>query len=586
MVDKNIYNFDYEKTLSEFDSKKRYSIDKWLKYEKSFKSGKQGYVGIMKSDKGNEYVIKISQGINYLVNHEYTVMKGLNEIKDFCPYFCKLYGNIKYDMPVEAKKKIPDIFSNKEKGRTIKDDILFIENIKDSKKFCSFIKDEKISNDIIYSTIKQVILAVCIAQKTCKFTHYDLHSDNVLMKKCDKNLCVLIKIDDENQFLVPTYGYIPTIIDFGFSYIDSMKDNYLYPSMGHTEVGFLSDRFDPIADPKLFMVTTSCELKEERGDKYSKKYRTITKNIFSPLSIDWDSGWDNKDKNSISDSVVDIIEMSEYSTDFIKNNSYYIVDMIQTLIILPIEYRDTKTVKESFEGFVQEFTKIENEVNNDFYLLYILKKIVDVARNEQRDFIYGNKNEKERSLINFREEIMKFVKNISKKIDIKEVKFEKLFISIIAFSRNIEGIFYNMMKRKINRKNKEYNNLEIDSCEEIYKCLEANIQNKYEYSEKNKVLVIDCDKRINKTININSKLAKELNKIHPISRGIHLYNKLDENYNIKSNYSHSSYSKSKSSKKSKDYIQKMRNTVSKSLSTNTENSSISYSISSEDEEDN
>ena len=69
-------------------------------------------------------------------------------------------------------------------------------------------------------------------------------------------------LDDENQLCVPTNGYYPVIIDFGFSYIKNMDNNPLWASLAHTEVGFMTNQYDPIADPKLLLVTMSDELKD------------------------------------------------------------------------------------------------------------------------------------------------------------------------------------------------------------------------------------------------------------------------------------------------------------------------------------
>ena len=92
-----------------------------------------------------------------------------------------------------------------------------------------------------------------------------------MIKKCNKDLVFLYKLDDENQFCVPSMGHIGIIIDYGFSYISDMKDGPLYASLCHTDVGFMSDRFDWVADPKLFLVTVSDEIKEMRKTKNAKK---------------------------------------------------------------------------------------------------------------------------------------------------------------------------------------------------------------------------------------------------------------------------------------------------------------------------
>jgi hypothetical protein len=126
---------------------------------------------------------------------------------------------------------------------------------------------------IIVFYYKTSFTAIAIAQKEKKFTHYDLHSFNVMIKKCDKDLVFLYKLDDDNQFCVPTLGYYPVIIDFGFSYISDMDDGPLWPSLAHTDVGFMSDRFDWVADPKLFLVTVLDKIKDKRNSKKSKKFK-------------------------------------------------------------------------------------------------------------------------------------------------------------------------------------------------------------------------------------------------------------------------------------------------------------------------
>jgi hypothetical protein len=519
---KSYDNDTFYESLKVYKDKEKIKLDKWLKYIKSFKSGKQGYVALMKTfDNENEFVIKISQGINFLINHEYTIMKGLSVLNDFCPYFCKVYGKVEFDIPVSSRKHIPEIFDNKDSKKFIKDDILVLENVKNASKFCKYIYNIKVPESVLYSTIKQVLLAISIAQKYAKFTHYDLHSDNVLMTECDEDLVILYIIDKDNQFLVPTNGFMPKIIDFGFSYIKSMDGGYLWPSMGHTCVGFLSDRFDPIADPKLFLVTTSYEIKNERNTKNSNKLRRIVKNIYDCLSIEMDCGWDNKTKLSVSDHLADMFKDSIYCTDFFRENMFYCIDIIQTLIILPIEFHEYDNIHDSFKIFVKEFKKLEDKISNHFYLLYILKSIAIFAREEHSKYI--SKKGKEEAVYNFRRKLIEIIDSVAKFISLKDINFEKLLCSIILLARNIEGFYYVLMKKTIINKNKEYSKLELTTPEQIYGCIEVNIPDKYEYSENTKICILDCVNKETRYMKINKETAKDLNNVHSISRGAFLY---------------------------------------------------------------
>ena len=86
----------------------------WLEFDQTFeKHGKQGLVGLFRpkrkeilspNGKPLKFVFKISQYINYLVQHEYTVMKGLNDISPYCPHFCKAIGTILCEVDPTARK--------------------------------------------------------------------------------------------------------------------------------------------------------------------------------------------------------------------------------------------------------------------------------------------------------------------------------------------------------------------------------------------------------------------------------------------------------------------------------------------------
>jgi len=261
----------------------------FLKFSTNFqKSGKQGLLGILKYKKNEtktKIVYKISQYMNYLIEQENMVMQSLNKIRNFCPNFCKGYGML--NVPITpAFRKVENPFEIENRYK-IQSNVLMMEHIDPAKKLYKYLKNKDVSEDIIFSLIKQSLIAIQIAQNKNKFTHYDLHSNNILVKKCEKNSCMLYILDNNNSFLIPTFGNYPVIIDYGFSYVQDMQNNPLYSALPHTDVGFMSDRFDPIADPKLFLVTVSDELKKYRGSSTSKKFRKIVRNIFNPLKIDW-----------------------------------------------------------------------------------------------------------------------------------------------------------------------------------------------------------------------------------------------------------------------------------------------------------
>ena len=182
-------------TTTTFQTNKDLPWQDWLEYITTFdKPGKQGLVGLMKSKKDDAvYVFKISQYINYLVQHEITVMKGLNDISIYCPHFCKALGSIicKVD-PRTRKSGNPFEIQLGTSAYPIEKEVLLCEYIDKSTKLYNYIRGiDKIPEEVLYSTIKQVMMAIIIAQRQKRFSHYDLHSNNVMMRKCNKDLVFL-----------------------------------------------------------------------------------------------------------------------------------------------------------------------------------------------------------------------------------------------------------------------------------------------------------------------------------------------------------------------------------------------------------
>ena len=95
--DSLLFNTETENDIDFFSEKLESSYEKlpdFLEFHSSFpRSGKQGVLGLLNNTENNKkYVYKISQYLNFLVDQEHAVMEGLNEIRDFCPHFCKTYG--------------------------------------------------------------------------------------------------------------------------------------------------------------------------------------------------------------------------------------------------------------------------------------------------------------------------------------------------------------------------------------------------------------------------------------------------------------------------------------------------------------
>ena len=94
----------------------------------------------------------------------------------------------------------------------------------------SLMANEELNENELFSCMMQVIMILITYQKLFQFTHNDLHTNNVMFVETKKKY--ILYTYQSKQYLVPTYGKIYKIIDFGRS---------IYTYDGHL---FISDSFD------------------------------------------------------------------------------------------------------------------------------------------------------------------------------------------------------------------------------------------------------------------------------------------------------------------------------------------------------
>jgi len=150
-----------------------------LIFIKKFKrQGKQGIVGIVKDKKTNQlYIYKVPQFNNYLSRHEYITMNTLYHLRHCCPHYCKPVHLL--TKKVDTKYNRKDNLFKRETTEHMNVELLLMEHLP-YKNLYDCISNKNVSNDILYSTIKMVLIATQISQLKCSFTHYDLHSGNIL----------------------------------------------------------------------------------------------------------------------------------------------------------------------------------------------------------------------------------------------------------------------------------------------------------------------------------------------------------------------------------------------------------------------
>lgn len=527
-----IYNKDRERTFDYFKSNLQTNIKelpKFLYHNKVFpRTGKQGIVGSLSLNiKHKENIIyKISQTFDFVIEQENIVLKGLNSIRHYCPHFCKGFGKTTIGLLNDFKHNVNPFDIDKENSRNITDDVLFMENIKNSRKFYKYIKKDTFDENIIFSIIKQVLIGVAIAQQEKKLTHYDLHSNNIMISKFELNSCFVYKLSEKDIFLVPTYGYCPIIIDFGFSYIEDMEKKPLYSSLLFTKIGFTSDRYDEISDPKLFLNSVSSELKMYRENHETKNIKTFSKFVdktYENLSIDKSCGWDKNEDDNAGNYIYDQFKKQLHVSKFFKKYGFFCIDMIRAVITLPLRKRNMdikKTItdmREYFSHLLNEFSKIEKEISNDFYNLYIFKKLIVFAIKYKKEWLENINNDHIR---NFKRDVYEAIDSVANFCNPKGIDFEKLLCSIIAVSDCMEELLSNFMERVMKNKQKEYKKMKTNNIKDIIYNLDSKINSPFVFDKNTNFYIFDCtEKRSYSFVLNNQEEIDDMNNCDNINKG-------------------------------------------------------------------
>jgi hypothetical protein len=485
--------------------------------------GKQGITGIAKVD-GLPYVYKISQFMNYLTEHEFTIMKGLNELLPYCPHFPKISEMVNVDIPPNFTEQ-ENPFSKATKN--IELPVLFMEYINKSIPLYELIQDRRVSFNSILVIIKQVLMATIIAQRKKHFVHYDLHSLNVLMKKCDKHDVFLYILDEENAIFVPTYGYIPIIIDFGFGYSDDLQKLPMYCPLAYTDAGYMSPGYDCFADPKIFLVSVAEDFKEcGREGEDVEKFHTTVENIFAELDIDWRSGWDRvHDETPLPfiDQIFYYVENDFEQSPLFKNYAPLCNDMLHSLITLPLKptiESDLRQMRRAYKSFVKEFCKVEEEISNTFFSLYIFRCMVNIVRS-LRD-TYANTETQAQAVCTFKQCMIDSIRKIANYCKLDTVNFEMLLCSLFVFQEHLESKLYYMLEKKMIQKYTEYNAMDVNSLEDIFVLIDTTLTTEYKFSKKTKVHIYDIQQEKSSTLDVSAHI-RIINKMNQISIGPYLH---------------------------------------------------------------
>jgi hypothetical protein len=241
-------------------------------------------------------VFKLSVEINRSVEHEHYILKALNDMRKYCPNFVGTLGLLngfvsrvffETKNPLEEITNIFDV-----KANAIQTNYLLLEYVGKFtfRHVCKFSDKATVT-----AAILSVLCALQIAQNKHNFTHYDLHSDNILMREIEPDSYFAYIINDQVVFY-PTGGWYPVMIDMGSSYMKGIETRPTRTSISHYHRGLQSTQFDALGDVHHFILSAVSRLEkaETQSDDFCRHFRWIAgrmMHFFRKCSIWRHKGW-------------------------------------------------------------------------------------------------------------------------------------------------------------------------------------------------------------------------------------------------------------------------------------------------------
>jgi hypothetical protein len=173
--------------------------------------------------------------------HELYVGFILNQLRAYIPNFAYVFGGFSCSIPIFDDKSVISWCNNKNPVQyVLYENIVPSISMKELCKFCSFSKFLNIYLQVLYS--------IRLAHNMFDFTHYDLHTDNVLIRQIGNGTDLFsIPYSTENskiEYILT--DRIATIIDYGLSHIK--YDNKHFGEWLFQPYGIYPDRSHPLHD--------------------------------------------------------------------------------------------------------------------------------------------------------------------------------------------------------------------------------------------------------------------------------------------------------------------------------------------------
>lgn len=305
--------------------------------------------------------------------HETTVgLCCLNELRKEIPNFMYIFGYNMYQQPGPYFEKDRYLY-----GRRI-DNFMFMENITDSIDLTTFVKT--CSPNELRNILLQVFLSLNMAYRYYDFTHYDLSTNNILIKPLPKEKEIRYEtyyLNGDIGYVYLKVNYLAVIIDYGMSHIVHKGVHY---GRVMADNGIFDDKSYPMKDIRTLSLYLICESRNA-GNKVLEEYILSICNNFL----------ENKDILSLDNVRKSIMEKTYHNFNYIDNSfSYY--DMVEFINEGDLQLKSSGDIMNCSERACLNTGDIVDSImfnNNPFLLFYETYQRLSEAEKQVHKSYFG-----------------------------------------------------------------------------------------------------------------------------------------------------------------------------------------------------
>lgn len=485
------------------------TTDEWLTF-KPYKTGSQCHAGFAyfsstTTKEPYKCIYKISRSCDYSIENEAVVYTDLETLN--LPFFCRLIA-------VKEININPLDYSNpfSYTSRSVKTSVLFIEYIRGHPLHNIY---TRLNPNTVFYLLMHTLCILITAHSQIGFNHKDVHGGNICVRKCPSDLVIVYKIHTK-YISVPTLGVYPVLIDYGMSYSESIKTTPIYSTLDFYHKGSCPLLENLTSDLRFASVSFAQFIQRLDTVNGERMCINLCNSLFFNIKM-------FKLKYSIQSIFQSLFTDLEILSPFIHSNFSECINLIKSLVVMPVEHAEYNDFKRVFARFIGEWVKIETQFVSHALLPWILKHIVSFVSSNRAEYLSSDDICKSQINKSFKDSTHSFINSIASYISVVRISFKIVMESLIMLASQIEGVLFTVLK-SVNKNTINNNSAETGSCivDSVYKS--GNLYfDTYVYTPNTSIMCVGSLKRNNTLQSLTQNQASDLNQKTIEERGLYLH---------------------------------------------------------------